>query len=78
VRLDSLFLRIHKSKIVCSESELCVNHALVLGDVVIIRLEDQGGGIAEPDLPEVAKFFRTSARLNTMSLYQGIRPSFSY
>jgi hypothetical protein len=55
-----------------------VNHFLFLGDVAIIRLEDQGGGIAEPDLPEVGKFFRTSARLNTMSLYQGILLSFSY
>jgi hypothetical protein len=55
-----------------------MNHSLFLGDVAIIRLEDQGGGIAAPDLPEVVKFFRTSARLNTMSLYQGIPPSFSY
>jgi hypothetical protein len=41
--------------------------------VVLIRLKDQGGGIAAADIPQVVKFFRTSARLNTMSLYQGSR-----
>ena len=51
---------------------------MVAGGVVSIRLEDSGGGIAAADIPEVGKFFRTTARLNTMSLYQGTTASPSH